>query len=476
MKAIGKAKERLSWLVLFVLVVSGCLGLVHHYRDMTETIDEQREFELEEENEVAAYYFQTTLESKLEWMRMFAMAAGMSDGGDAEEWWKLIGSVNSDEERIGVMDAEGKLYYGAHMTKDVSDKDYFQRAIRGESYISPLNTGELNGMDSVILSVPIEDLDGEILGAVAMEVSTMALGGYANNVLKGWDQYGANLVVDSEGRLIASYPGMEGYDTIYDVLETKNFKDPGLIDALREDIRSGESGHFKYYNSDDVRRMLYYEPIGINDWSMVSIGTMKKYLTILAQIEERSFLFSCVFIAIILFGVLVSNNLVRIRKKKLNLLRRDALTAVYRRGVGEEIIKNGFEAKGSNPYYGCLFIDLDDFKRINDVYGHDKGDALLNYIGKTLKASSRQTDVVYRYGGDEFCIWLSGHGGKEEIAEIGRRIFSNLEKGGEIHLSIGATLIRDDDDDWRLVLRRADEAVYSAKREGKNRLAFYEDI
>ena len=244
---------------------------------------------------------------------------------------------------------------------------------------------------------------------------------------------------------------------------------------MEKNVEDGVSG-FLNYSYHGNKRSLYYKSMEFNGWSMVTIGAMDKYIPILNNLEKINFTFSILF-AISALGIFITTgNIIRCRGYKMNHMKNDLLTNVYRRYTGEEIIKANFEKEHGHPYYGCIFIDIDDFKFINDTYGHDKGDAILRYLGDILKTSSRSQDVLYRYGGDEFCIWLSGNGGKEEIKKIGHRILSKTNEANmKIHLSIGATVIEKKESDWKAIIKRADEAVYHAKKAGKNQISFYED-
>ncbi|OYT94889.1 MAG: hypothetical protein CFE49_15740 [Pseudomonas sp. PGPPP3] len=124
-----------------------------------------------------------------------------------------------------------------------------------------------------------------------------------------------------------------------------------------------------------------------------------------------------------------------------------------------------------------LFIDLDHFKRINDSYGHSTGDEVLKAIAATLKAQLRNIDMIFRFGGEEFLVVLSNTS-REAAAMVGERLrhavmdLQCLAQGRAIELSISlgcATLLPAESVDS--VLRRADTALYAAKRDGRNRLA-----
>ena len=137
-----------------------------------------------------------------------------------------------------------------------------------------------------------------------------------------------------------------------------------------------------------------------------------------------------------------------------------------------------------------LFIDLDNFKLINDNYGHDVGDHVLKTFASRLKESARlaghtppKNDYsIARFAGDEFVLLLHDVPNKESLDEVLKRIvnvFSNRSLDydliNEITMSVGAAIYKQDANDLSELIRCADKAMYVAKHTGKNQYAYYED-
>jgi diguanylate cyclase (GGDEF)-like protein len=126
---------------------------------------------------------------------------------------------------------------------------------------------------------------------------------------------------------------------------------------------------------------------------------------------------------------------------------------------------------------GVLFIDVDDFKYINDSLGHAAGDAVLVDIAERLSACVRPSDLVARLGGDEFVILVNDQISASHSAEaIAQRIleafnipFTIADQQVSVAVSIGISVARHDTDDAERLLGEADLAMYSAKRHGKGR-------
>ncbi|MBQ6744741.1 MAG: diguanylate cyclase [Acidaminococcaceae bacterium] len=154
----------------------------------------------------------------------------------------------------------------------------------------------------------------------------------------------------------------------------------------------------------------------------------------------------------------------------------DALTGLYNRGEIQRRIEELAEAEGEKEPFSLIMIDLDDFKKVNDTYGHKIGDEVLTGLADFLQVSLHSEEVRYmagRWGGEEFMIVLPGMHAKDAavIAEKLRNGFAAIEfKGaGRQTMSLGVTeyISGEDTDDLCI---RVDDALYAAKRNGKNRV------
>ncbi len=139
-----------------------------------------------------------------------------------------------------------------------------------------------------------------------------------------------------------------------------------------------------------------------------------------------------------------------------------------------------YNAKRNKKILGLMFIDIDRFKDINDSYGHAVGDKVLIEVSKMLVASTRQSDMVARHGGDEFLILLSNCKRYDNYQIIASRI-ENANKNIEINenlsikisLSIGVSFYPRNGDNIDQLISRADKAMYRVKRAGGNQYTHY---
>lgn len=172
------------------------------------------------------------------------------------------------------------------------------------------------------------------------------------------------------------------------------------------------------------------------------------------------------------------------KKYEEKLLRQanyDELTGLANRTLYFERLANALkQAKRRNEQVAVLFIDLDDFKTINDTYGHMVGDTLLKQAAMRIQHSIRDADIIARIGGDEFMVILHQVKHADDAAYVAEKILNNMSDvfvldnveafiGG----SIGITLFPQDADDSMSMHRNADIAMYKAKDKGKNTYQFF---
>ncbi|MBM3709892.1 MAG: diguanylate cyclase [Actinobacteria bacterium] len=179
-------------------------------------------------------------------------------------------------------------------------------------------------------------------------------------------------------------------------------------------------------------------------------------------------------------AVLIISRDISERKKIEELIRdlayKDALTGLPNRVMfGEHFKVIHANAVRNNKKFAIMMIDLDNFKAINDTYGHSIGDKLLKYVSKKFLSVLRKEDIVSRIGGDEFLLLIPEIKSKEGAGKVAekllgafRRQFILLNKSIHITLSIGISIFPDDSEIYDDLLKKADTAMYQVKKEGRN--------
>jgi diguanylate cyclase (GGDEF)-like protein len=161
----------------------------------------------------------------------------------------------------------------------------------------------------------------------------------------------------------------------------------------------------------------------------------------------------------------------------------DKLTALPNRVLFQDRLEHGIaQAKRHRWILAVMFLDLDKFKSINDTYGHQAGDAVLQTVAMRLKCNTRDDDTISRFGGDEFLCVLTQLHEQNEIAMIAAKILRAIQAPCEVRLgdvivnpcleaSIGISVFPKDGASAAALIERADEAMYGAK-ENRSGFAF----
>ena len=168
----------------------------------------------------------------------------------------------------------------------------------------------------------------------------------------------------------------------------------------------------------------------------------------------------------------------RAEEKAWLLAETDALTGLLNRRAIEMMLEREVQRlQRFGQSFSVLMVDIDHFKRINDRFGHAAGDAVLSAVADTLRSQAREVDRVSRYGGEEFCVLLphTSHEGAALAAERLRDAINQIQIPWDddiitVTVSTGMACATDRHEHLRSLLRRADEALYQAKAEGRNRV------
>lgn len=233
------------------------------------------------------------------------------------------------------------------------------------------------------------------------------------------------------------------------------------------------------FNGKDY--FIYYSSIATTNLSIVQLIDKQEVLQ-----DRLNFMFSllCVyiggtiFILIVLFLNIIDHN--TIEKELILKATTDSLTGVNNRGYFMEKAHDLFiRAKEFKSYFSVLILDIDHFKNVNDTYGHAIGDLVLKALSESCRLSLRKEDLFGRIGGEEFAVALPNTNKEEafRIAEKLRKELSLLVVAAEnkhitFTVSIGVSMLQGSDTSVNELIKRADDALYSAKNLGRNRVEF----
>ncbi len=171
------------------------------------------------------------------------------------------------------------------------------------------------------------------------------------------------------------------------------------------------------------------------------------------------------------------------QEKLLFQAKHDSLTSLPNRALLMDRLSQSIKkATRNKKMLAVVFLDLDNFKQINDAFGHDIGDLLLIKTSELLKILVRETDTIARFGGDEFIIILDSINSVEDISHVVQKISSRFQKPFNLKrelvkttFSMGISMFPNDASDSQALLKFADLAMYKAKNSGKNQYVFYDE-
>ena len=172
----------------------------------------------------------------------------------------------------------------------------------------------------------------------------------------------------------------------------------------------------------------------------------------------------------------------KLNQEKLEYLaNHDAVTGLPNRLLMNDRLRQMMlRAQRNRSVVAVALIDLDHFKLINDTFGHNQGDQLLQTVARRMQACLRDTDTVARLGGDEFVLLLSGEGRGEALSQVTQRVLKAIalpwrieQRELSVSCSIGVSVFPRDGRDVQTLLKNADTAMYKAKELGRNNFQFY---
>ncbi len=219
----------------------------------------------------------------------------------------------------------------------------------------------------------------------------------------------------------------------------------------------------------------------VNQMTPLRVGNIVDAAGILAVIGFGSWLISS-DLRRALYSLEEENQRVRQTQEHIErLARHDPLTGLVNRSSARDRFDQALaQARRNQTMVALLFLDLDNFKTVNDSLGHAAGDELLCSVAEKLQQTVRQSDTVCRQGGDEFLLIISGMQDSGGVARIALKVLERLSVPTLINgqpvlatCSVGIALSPSDGDDFDTLMQKADLAMYQAKASGRNVLRFY---
>lgn len=418
-------------------------------------------------------HLNTILNINYSYLNVLAQELSKSEDLFSENNISLIKAFmeNTDLNRTAIIDSDGNALYDNNVVKNVAHRRYFKESMQGKQSLSDPLESSVDQQTRVILSVPIYK-NNQVIGVVGGSYNVTKLGNMSFDDL--FDGQGKSFIVDQDGNLITrdkkyeKKHNIKTIDNLFDICDEKEVK---------TDFNQQESDLIQIQTKKNKSLYLAYSPLKINDWMIcyiVPVHVAQESYTFITHYETLLATFLGLIVLSLMIYLAHSNS--RENKYLIHLSEIDPLTSVYNKETTQKLI----DQKLKNHEHFCfLILDVDDFKSVNDNYGHAVGDKVLKNLSDLFKNHFRQTDIVGRIGGDEFIILIED----EHIAES--RIQSLLKKVNalkieelqdfKLSISVGMAFAPSNGTTFMELYRHADHALYQTKRTGKNNYKIYKN-
>jgi len=314
---------------------------------------------------------------------------------------------------------------------------------------------------TIFINYRVIDTSGVFLGAAGVGISVSALNRIVESIRLAHDT--AIFFADADGRILIGAP--------YGVAAEAHVQDDAPLKAVAAQANRSGGGSFRYVR-DGSERLLLVKPLPEIGWMMFAERTQEA-----AMAEaNRALLLNLIAFSMIIGAVVIMTVMTidRFQSRLERTASYDQLTGALNRisfsVMSDHAIK---DARRTGEPLSVIMLDIDNFKLVNDTYGHPAGDQVLQLVVAGGRSGLRQSDPLCRWGGEEFVAILSScdAAGAMTVAEKFRSSAAALcatECGKSITLSAGVATMRPDENFYSLI-GRADEALLVAKRAGKDR-------
>lgn len=372
--------------------------------------------------------------------------------------------------------------------------------VRGEAWFKNAKAGDLLWTPpsynvpkpSLTVSAPIFSPSGDKLGVLGVSILIDYLSDNLNR--NDLSPNSSGLVANDENYLISHTDREIGQGNADNMsrFEIDSMGDDGIVDALRALYAKGEK-----FVSNEIRRVRYnfqgetyhavfhsYKKSGL-DWTVVIMAPESDFIQGIRNAQNRQTLIvvSASFLITLIAFMVALKFLKPVGELQESILR-NQLTGLYNRRA-LDTLGNGMilEARRKELSVSVAMIDIDRFKRINDTYGHPVGDEVLVTISQRMQNVLKKTDILVRYGGEEFALMMFGANLCEarhicERIRVAVAADPVLTEAGAIQVtvSIGVQEIPEAEEEFAPSLSLADQALFLAKRSGRNQVCDPTDL
>lgn len=366
-----------------------------------------------------------------------------------------------------VSNTTGNYYHQSGITKQISPADdhddwYYDFVASDEQYVLDVDTNEAaNNRLTIFINYRLESFEGDLLGVTGVGLE---MDGFAQFLRNTQEKYNRTIYLADRTGMIQAHPNTERVQT-WSVAE-----DPALQAISDQILTPSETPTDAELVRDGDTYLISSRYMPELEWFL-----LVEQNETLSLRSARENLFRTILVGLLVSVAIITLSALTMRRFDLRmeeLAATDALTGLANRRAFDRRLA---EAESRSSRYGTPFslivFDVDRFKTINDTHGHQVGDRVLQRLSAVVSDTIRPTDVLARWGGDEFAILVEGS--LDEAEQAAKRIRDRLaqteppEERATVSVGIAE---RQADEPVELLLRRADQALYRAKEAGRDRI------
>ncbi len=430
-------------------------------------------------------------------MLLTVKSAILLDAGDEQDMMDNLAGV---QENTGFDNLYLAFGTDAPMNSDgqtlaLGDQDFSVNGVEDEiTVLSPV-VDEDTGRELLLLGTPIYSGDewvGTLYGSYYLDTFSDVLD------LKsfGGDAFFHLCEIDGTPLILSGNSNnlFTGGD-MYTFIGSLDMQNGHTAQSLHENMINREASLLKYLANGEERSAVMVTVPGTS-WCVVSIVQNDVSEQIVSEIQTITLGFS-IFVITIFAAYFTLTLIVIVRGRKelekalessyflanslQTSMETDPLTRTYSRATATEKVTEAIaRANDGNAIHALVIMDVDNFKKINDVYGHQTGDVYLKEFVNAIKSGMRGGDIIGRLGGDEFIIMLSDIPSLEVAKKVMDRIFKNVSQISiqdisldGVGVSAGLVMIPEHGNHYDELNNKADQALYAAKKSGKNKYVVY---
>ena len=345
--------------------------------------------------------------------------------------------------RIGIIYPDKRVF----VTDDLGQQSiylddigiFFEKSLKDKESITRIEKDKIDGSGAIIvMSIPLKNNNGELKGILFATYDVNTLRNFMT--LDIFNGKGYSIIMNSKGeKLITSLTALKldsESNNIFYNLERINSNNKDIIERMKADVEANKSGiiQFSLYE----KMYMSYQPLGIDDLYILTV-IPKNIIENQYNILMKSTYFLCIGLSVALFII-------------IDLIKKE--------------LKSGTK-------YAFMIMDIDNFKALNDIYGHSEGDSILQFIAIHLKNTFRTNSIILRLGGDEFIIFLNKFLDENiiriKLDNINQKYNMEINKKyieSKSSISFGV-VIGDKDIEFDDLYEMADKLLYEMKRNNK---------